>query len=193
MPRQMNSKRTNKSKMATKTELKRDFTPVIRVKGPDFPPVVRVTPGFQKIVRQLYNFTGGTSHQFGVNQDIIQAEAADYGITTGPQYRGWNCVRLMGVDIWGPLQRPGTSTVGDLFIDVIAPSQGWIGSSVLLPDSFSDQADPSSTNNRPHISWRYGAVSNTVKISTVATIPVFTILAASPPGEYVIDYHIVLN
>jgi hypothetical protein len=163
------------------------LVPLRKVNGPAFPVTRSSKPGFSKVVRQLVNFNTGTAVIFAPSS-IAMTDQGDYGMSST---RGWTSIRVMGIDIWGPLEKlPPSNVAAEMIIQVYIPGAftNAIPSMLLV-----DQADQSSTNNRPHVHWRYGAHIAALGNDAGSVATLFAIAAASVSGEYVIDYHCVFN
>lgn len=170
---------------ATRKQLHQDFQPIIPISRPmPQPSMVNARPGYQKVVRTIVPFVGAAI-SFTMNSIAI-ADAADVGSTVPG--RAWTSVRLKGVRIWGPLTGGNT----DVFISVSNPNSSTITSGIV-EKLLTSQVDNASTSARPFIGWNYGEVVTAISFGPSIVANLFTIFAASPTGDYVIDYHVIFN
>jgi hypothetical protein len=158
----------------------RQAVPIVR--NPPFPTNRSLTPGFNKIVRQAASFTTGATVTFTANA-IFAQDAADYGVAS----RGWGSMRIHMIRIWGPDNFP--SLTPEMLVGVYAPTPHSTSGTIL---TLTASGDPNNSTFRPSVAWRYGKVATQTQWSN-AIQNIFNLQAASPTGNYVIDYSVTFN
>jgi len=163
---------------------KNDMKSVVQIRNPmlPIPPNRNLQPGFNKIVRYQTTFTTGVALNVTSNFLFI-TDAADYGVAS----RGWASMKIHSVKLWGPTQ--AAALTPEVLIQVFSAT---IHTSATAIAQYSAPVDTTSTNARPFVGFRYGAAnSHTPWQNSVQTILI--ILAASPTGEYTMDFDCTFN